>query len=168
MIRMGTHTRRSAFVGQRIPLTHPLATLAVLVLVGVLFGAIAIAAWQVQSAYAERGVEAQAVVVDKHITTRSTRTGIQHYHNVVYEFSVDGHTYRGESGVDEAKFRALSAGDALDILYLSNNPSENIPAANHSLTLPLLLGVPALMLAVVALAYTARTVLPWWASRRSH
>lgn len=165
MVHFGTRSR--AFAGQRIPLSHPLAIFAVLLLVGILFGVIAVAAWQVQSAYATNGIATQAVIVDKQITSRMTNRGIRYDHNVAYEFSVDGQTIRGGSGIDQTLYNALAIGDGLDILYLSNNPTENIPAGNHSLTLPLLLGIPALIINGIALVYAVRALLPWLAGRRA-
>lgn len=142
---IGTGSRRRLHIGPRAYFTHPFAILAVLLLVGIFFAVIAVASWQRQTQYVSEGVAAQAVVVDKDTRTRVIRNRVQRIYEVTYTFEVDGQTIRNERSVDENSYHTLGIGDGIDIVYMPNDPTDNVPASYQSLFLPLLLGGAALL-----------------------
>lgn len=165
---IGTGTRRRMHIGPRLYFRNPILVSVVLLLVGIFFAVIAGAVWQQQASFAANGVTIQAQVVDKDTGTRVVRNRVQRYHNVTYEFTLEGQTIRNESGVDEGQYNALTVGDNLDVIYMPDNPSLNIPAANQGMTMAYILAGAAVLWNGVALLYLGKTlVLPFLLTRRT-
>jgi len=165
---IGTGTRRRMHIGPRIYFRNPILIFAVLLLVGIFFGVLGIATWQRQSAYAADGVSVQAVVVDKETGTRMTRNHVQRYFHITYEFAVGDQTIRNESGVDEGQYNTLAVGDSIDVLYMPDDPTMNIPAANQGMTMAYILAGAALLWNGFALFTLGKTLLlPWLMTRRT-
>ena len=156
---IGTGARRRMHIGPRFVIRNPIITFAILLLVGIFFGVLAAATWQRQSAYAADGVSVQAVVVDKEAGTRLVRNRMQRYFHVTYEFAAGDQTIRNESGVDEGQYNTLAVGNTLDVLYMPDDPTMNIPAANQGMTMAYILAGAALLWNGFAVIYALRTLL---------
>jgi hypothetical protein len=165
---IGTGTRRRAHIGPRIYFRNPLAITAVLLIVGLFFAVLAGVVWQQQARFAANGVTIQAQVVDKDTGTRVVRNRVQRYHNVSYEFTLEGQTIRSESSIDGALYEQLHLGDSLDVIYLPDNPGQNIPAANQGMLMASILVGAAALWNGAALLYLGKTwVLPFLLTRRA-
>lgn len=149
-------TRRAAHISGRAYFTNPLAIFAVLLLVGIFFAVIAFGIVQRQSQYTSEGVAAQAVVIDKDTYTRVNRNNVARYHEVTYEFVIDGQTYRSTNHVDQSAYESLAIGDSLDILYMAHNPADSVPASYQNTILSWAFVGIALLVNGIAITYGIR------------
>jgi hypothetical protein len=88
--------------------------------------------------FAQEGRAVRGSVVDKHVRTSTSRSPgsgrrsrTQHY-EVTYRFTVDGGTFEGQGELGADQWRQLTAGAAVDVVYLSSAPTSNRLAGSNA------------------------------------
>ena len=95
--------------------------------------------------FAHEGRSVRGSVIEKHVRTSSSRrpgTGhrsrTQHY-EVTYRFTADGSTFEGQGELDVDEWRQLTAGAAVEVVYLASAPASNRLAGSNAWMLGTLL-----------------------------